>query len=315
MQTDTMHSEEVVKLNVALRYCDQLKNNLQASILHVQMLNRKYNTIDYTQALSNSFIGSPRKNNSSMQQTKVEPEIRKKQVRTVKDIKHNFNSIIVNGIKLRRVVETTATKLKLLRKEHRMESPYIVKTRLQPTNHSPVSSPSTGCRHSRCFQSSSVSIGCRDASTVNSVRNHSYNGKSMQQTPQRKRTTRLAVNKVAMTPDLNVKKIRFQSTPIKTNTPTSNTTTNGSCLLSDSHTTNNSCSLLNSPKLIADDKISPTINSPIKSCLKIPFSSSHPMHRSSSESTSNASKRELYESPKRICWTSIVKVRRISVYQ
>lgn len=297
-----MHSEEVVKLNVALKYCDQLKNNLQASILHVQMLNRKYNTTyDYNiQTLSKSIIGSPRKSNSPQQETAEPSQMKKKQVRSVKDIKQNFNSIIVNGIKLQREVETTTTQLKLLRKEHQVESPFIIKRRLQSVNHTPVKSPS-GCRHGRCFQSPSTSIGSRNKSAVASVTNHSDSTSSVIQTPQRKRTRRLAINKVDGTPVSNGKKLRFQSTPIKFNEPTSsNTTTNGSCFLNSTGIYNSSCSIPNTPLSMVDDELDITINSPINR---------------SSGNRSNASQRGLNDTPKRICWTPIVKVKKISIYQ
>lgn len=292
-----MHSEEVMILNVALRYCDQLKNNLQASILHVQMLNRKYNTRDYTQSMSDSIIGSPRKNISMQQTTNVEPQV-KKQIRSVKDIKHKFNNIIVNGIKLRREVETTTTQLKLLRKDYQVESPYIIKRRLQSANNSAVSSPA-GCRHGRCFQNSSDIIGGRDRSRVAAVNktNRTYSGSSVQRTPQRKRTrqsfNQLVMNKEERTPDVNGKKFhRFQSTPIKINKSTLNTTTVNN---------SSSSSLPNSSKSFVGDKLSSTMYSPIKPCFR--------------NNVSNASKRELNDSPKRICWTPIVNVNKISIYQ
>lgn len=297
-----MHSEEVVKLNVALRYCDQLKNNLQASILHVQMLNRKYNTIDYTQSFSESVTGSTRKNNSMERQNndRLSPT-NKQRIRAVKDIKHNFNSIIVNGIKLRREVETTTIQLKLLTKDYQPESPYIIKRRLQSANYSPVSSPSgcrCRCRHGRCL---SDTIGGRDRSTVTSVKkaSHSYSAPSTsQQTPQRKRKSfhnRSAMSKADSTSsDVNVKKFRFQSTPIRTNGTSSNATKNSTNLAMD-----DSFSLPNTPTSIADELNSSPMNSPIKPCVR---------------NTSNASRRQ-YDSPKRICWTPIVNVRRVSIYQ
>lgn len=295
-----MHSEEVVKLNVALKYCDQLKNNLQASILHVQMLNRKYNTTyDYTQTFSTSIIGSPRKSNSPQQKTVVDPpQMKTKQIRSVKDIKYNFNSIIVNGIKLQREVETTTTQLKLLRKENQVESPFIIKRRLQSANQTPVKSPS-GCRHGRCFQSPSTSIGSRNKSTLASVTNRSDSTiSSVIQTPQRKRARRLAINMMDGTPDSNGKKLRFQSTPIKFNE--SNATRNRSCLLNSTDIYNSSCSLPNTPQSMVDDELNITINSPINR---------------SSGNRSNASQRGLNDTPKRICWTPIVKVKKISIYQ
>lgn len=281
-------------LNVALRYCDQLKNNLQASILHVQMLNRKYNTRDYTESLSNSIIGTPRKS-ISMQHTNVGPQANKKQIRSVKDIKHKYNNLIVSGIKLRREVETSTTQLKLVRKDNQVESPYIIKRRLQSAIHSPVSSPA-GCRHGRCFQNSSDIIGGRERSRValSNKTNRTYGGSSMQQTPQRKRTrqsfNQLVMNRAERTPKENVKNIRFQSTPIKINKPTSNTTA-----------MNNSSCLASSSKSFVGDKLDSTMSSPIK-----------PYFRNN---VSNASKRELNDSPKRICWTPIVNVNKISIYQ
>lgn len=299
-----MRSEEVVKLNVALRYCDQLKNNLQASILYVQMLNRKYNTTDYNESFSSSIIGSSRKNNSSMQQTNEQPQTLKKEIRSVKDIKHNFNNIIVSGIKLRREVETTTTQLKLLRNEHQVESPYVIKRRLLSANDSAVSTP-VGCRHGRCFQNESDIVGSsRDKSAVMSAKktNRSCSG-YMQQTPQRKRTrqtvNQLVMDRAAGTPDVNVKKFRFQSTPIHTNKPSSTATTNGSCSRS-IVAMNNSNGLTSS--LIADDKLSSTMHSPIRPCFR------------NTTTATNASKRELCDTPKRICWTPIVNVKKISVY-
>ncbi len=322
-----MHSEEVIKLNVALRYCDQLKNNLQASILHVQMLNRKYNTVDYTQLFSTSISGIPEGNRSTMKSQHIDdhhdqPSIIKKQIRSIGYIKHNFNNIIVNGIKLRREVETTSTKLKLLGKEHRSESPYMVKKRMQCVNHISHASPSSsGCsRHGRCFQNSPDRNVSRDRSRDASAKKtyQSFNTSSIHQhrTPppppsssssspsssQRKRTRKSSLHNqlvdVQSSIESDVKKSRFQSsTPMKINeSTTTNSLTNRSYRPQYDVVMNSNCCL---SKLIADDDDDVAImNSPIKPCFR------------------NASdERPVNNSPKRICWTPIVKVKRISIYQ
>lgn len=297
-----MFSEEVIKLNIALRYCDQLKNNLQASIHHVAMLNRKYNTTDYTNIFGTSIEESPRTNRSSLQQRNDQPRPRpvkrKQQVRSINDIKHNFNNIIVNGIKLRREVEKTTTKLKLLRNDNRMESsPYVNRRRIESPNDSSSQSPSFGCRHGRCFQNSSDRSGRLDQSAIVSTKKGSHSKSMPSTSSQWKRSMESFENKLTVT---NVaeqsavkQRTRFESTPIKINEPTS-TTNRSLCSLNDSVVINNDVSQF----FIDDDMCSP-INAPIKSCFR----------NTSSFNTS------LCASPKRICWTPIVKVRRISVYQ
>lgn len=286
-----MHSEEVVKLNVALRYCDQLKNNLQASILHVSMLNRKYNTTDYTVSLlGKSFISSPRvscvpsprpdTSTVSEQQPAMEP----KAIRSINEIKQNFNNIIVNGIKLRREVETTDTQLKLLGNEQRKDSPYVVdKRRFQSPKRdtSQTSSPSSsGCRHGRCFQSSpDKSSGSSTTSLRRKVvRRSLHNHNNLEQPP------------------ATAKEIKFQSTPIKINESV--------------HALDNSLAVNSGESFsqfsIADDSSgscsSSVMNSSIKPCFRNALNSS-------AQSGMND------DSPKRICWTPVVKVRRFAIYQ
>ncbi|KAG4076579.1 hypothetical protein HA402_001866 [Bradysia odoriphaga] len=259
-----MHSEEVNKINMALKYCDQLKNNLHASIKHVQMLNKKYNTRDYL-SLSASIFGSPRTNvtmrkqhnNSAPLTTKKEP------TRSIRDIRQNFNHIIVDGIKLRREVETAATHLKLLRNEHQIESPYMIKRRLQSTINSSAST-SFGCRHGRCFQNSSLDrYGGLDQSVLTSIirSRNSVDAMAMSPTPsQRKRTRDTLHNQVAIRAQckvnaqspVNVKKFRFQSTPIKIDEPTSSPTANRSSSLNISAI--NSSSGCSSQSIVDDDE-------------------------------------------------------------
>lgn len=47
-----MFSEEILKLNKALKHCDSLKKNLHESVLHLQNLNEKYNKIDYLEQIN-----------------------------------------------------------------------------------------------------------------------------------------------------------------------------------------------------------------------------------------------------------------------
>lgn len=300
-----MHSEEVIKLNVALRYCDQLKNNLQASILHVQMLNRKYNTKDYSQSLL--IYGSPR-NEILLQQasdkpkkTNDEPKMKnKKQIRSLKEIKNNFNNIIVNGIKVRREVEALATQINLLGKEYQMDQPYLIKRRLQTLSHSYIHSP-TECRNRRCFQNSSVVFGSRDcrhniAHSLKKTR-HSFSASScMKETPKMKRAeqffqSNLVMNKPEVTPNFNVNKITCQSTPIRATGRMFNSASNKSSFQSNSVMNNTSFRV--TPNSTMNDKINSTTNSMIKTCFR---------------NVSNSPKTEqLYHTPKRICWTPIVK--------
>lgn len=58
--TPKMHSEELLKLNKALKYCDQLKSQLNNAIGHIQMLNEKYNQIDYMENIR--FLEQSRSN-------------------------------------------------------------------------------------------------------------------------------------------------------------------------------------------------------------------------------------------------------------
>lgn len=323
-----MHSEEVIKLNVALKYCDLLKNNLQASILHVQMLNRKYNTKEYIQPLHKIITDSPRKN-ISLQRNSHQSQIQKTPTRSLKDVERNFNNIIVNGIKVQREVETVVTQLKLLGKDNRVEQPFIIKRKMQSANYSFTNSP-TERRHHRCCHNLSERLGSRDRSQSR-PHSHSHSHKkkhysfiansNMQDTPKRKRPAQLLrgvlvkgktdfdVNEISFNTPIkdnglaynSANEINFQSTPIKDNGLASNSAWNSSSFLSDS--IEHIIDLPNTSTLFIDDKVNSTTNAAAvtKTCFR---------------NNSNSPKREqLYDTPKRICWTPILKVKKISIYQ
>lgn len=213
-----MHSEEIMKFNNALRCCDQLKNNLQAAILHVQMLNKKYNTKDYTQ-LSNKFINGNLHRNISLYKSHDEPV---KRNRSLQDIKHGSNNIIVKGIKLRREVETMVTQIKLLHRSNQIDHVNMISRRkhlMNCTNKSSLIDSPRRCNHRRCFQTSSDVFHYRNhyRSTVQSAKKINYSNSArngIQETPKmRKEQSHSVMNKI--TPNFAVNDISFQSTPIK----------------------------------------------------------------------------------------------------
>lgn len=325
-----MHSEAVNKLNVALKYCDQLKNNLHASILHVQMLNRKYNTKDYYLSLSMPICDSTRRSQSMMQQnitrqSKSQVSTRLQQIRPIKDIKRDFNHFIVDGIKLRREVETAATQLKLLQNDHKVESPYIIKKQMQPLKNISAS-PSSGCKHGRSFGDSSLESMYifeqkRIAAILRSRRSLDAMTVQHRLTPPpqpRKRTRETFHNQLVISAQakantqspVNVKKFRFQSTPIRINEPsTSSSIVNRSSSLNISAINSGFSQIIDDDNDADDDDDDDEYGSRSVST----------MHSSINPDFSIASNSNLSvvqsDSSKRICWTRTVKVKRYSISQ
>lgn len=298
-----MQSEEVTKLNVALKYCDLLKNNLQASILHVQMLNRKYNTKEYIQPLNTFVEDSPRKN-ISLQQNKYQPKMQNEKTRSLKEVKNNFNNIIVTNIKVQREVETVVTQLNLLGKAYKKEHPSITKRKMQSASYSFTDSP-IDCRHRRCYQNLSDVSRSRDKSQsavhLLNKNHHSFGGSSYEQdTPKRKRSEQLIHSRLVKGKiDFEVNEIISQSTPLKVNSGISNSASSSSCFLSDSIM--NDISLPNTSELYINDQLNGTANATmIKTCFRT-FSTS-------------PKREQLHDTPKRIRWTPILKVKKVSIY-
>lgn len=145
-----MHSEELMKLNKALKYCDQLKNNLQATIIHVQMLNTKYNTKELDEPPNAFSAKHITIRNKSLH--RVQCQTPDKLNRSLQEIKQTNNNIIVKGIKVRRNVETVINQLKVLRKAYQMDPAHMFKRRLPLALLKPIDSPAKCC-HRHCFQS------------------------------------------------------------------------------------------------------------------------------------------------------------------
>lgn len=297
-------------MNVALRYCDSLKNNLQASILRVQMLNRKYNTTDYTTSFSMSMYESPQKNKSTYQHISDNQSSQKKeQIRSIKDIEHDFNHIIVDGIKLRWEVETTATQLKQLRNDNTVESAYITKRRIQSLNSSLANLSSTG-RHDRCFKNSSLDSFDQRA-VASAIRSrHSFGPTTTQRTPSpRKRSRETFRNHSVIRSQKNAQSLKngkkspkFHSTPIKINEhSTFESTMNRSCSLNGSaKNSTSSFSQIIVDKMHSSCRTS-KMYSPIKPCFR--------------NNALNSNALATCNPPKQICWTPIVKVKKVSIYQ
>lgn len=174
--SEMQHSEQIMKLNKALKYCDQLKNNLQASILHVQMLNSKYNSrealekdklygitmwdTDTDTDGNSSNASTPLGNNTPKRRHSIQIECNStpnKLNRSLHDIKQINNNIIVRGIKVRRELETVMTQLKHttahLKREERM-SPFKRRWASSQAMYSPLArqtmSPLPKCSSHRC---------------------------------------------------------------------------------------------------------------------------------------------------------------------
>lgn len=206
-----LHSEQISKLNKALKHCDQLKNNLQASILHVQMLNSKYNSkealekdklygismidvdddddddVDHSSGSSSgsrsrsasTSLGSntPRRSIQMECNTSTPDKLN----RSLHDIKQINNNIIVRGIKVRRELETVMTQLKhttahLMRDERTHMSPFKRRWSMSQSVYSPLArrtmSPMPSCSSHRC--------GCLDTtmSPAYNSRESLYSNKS-----------------------------------------------------------------------------------------------------------------------------------------
>lgn len=156
-----MHSEEITKLNKALKHCDLLKSNLQASILHVQMLSSKYNSKEALEAekqygiiaFDGSNVGTPSGRSTPTRRIQFECPTPEKANRSLLDIKQINNNIIVRGIKVRRELETAMTQLKHANAYYQKEMSNAYMRRWSSTLYSPsraTSSPSSKCSGYRC---------------------------------------------------------------------------------------------------------------------------------------------------------------------
>lgn len=158
-----MRSEQIAQLNKALKYCDQLKNNLEATLLHVQMLNWKYNSQEPVIKLNDTYNGigytsTPKMIQKSMASPMLYHRRRlechptpDKLNRSLQEIKQCNNTIIVRGIKVRRDVETVVNQLKRIRENHRKEKLLAGKRRSSLLNNSELTTSLTKCGHQQCF--------------------------------------------------------------------------------------------------------------------------------------------------------------------
>lgn len=148
-----MHSEEISKLNKALKYCGQLKNNLEASILHVQMLNSKYNSPEALEAdklygvlvFDDSALGTPTGRSTPTRRIQFECITPERPNRSLQDIKQINNNIIVRGIKVRRELETVMNQLKhtTTKNVYQKEASSAYKRRVASMTYSPLRSTSS----------------------------------------------------------------------------------------------------------------------------------------------------------------------------
>lgn len=144
-------SEEIMHLNKALRYCSQLKVNLQTTLLHVQMLNTKYNTnVECESKYTLGIITLTPKKTTIPKRLKMECRTPGKLNRSLQEIKQTNNNIIVRGIKVRRDVETAVNQLNRIRETHRKEQIKISKRRLLYFNDNNAATTPVRCSHINC---------------------------------------------------------------------------------------------------------------------------------------------------------------------
>lgn len=149
-------SEEIIYINEALKCCDQLKINLQATLLHVQMLNTKYNSFAAIQ--SNYTFGiitlTPKKS-VMPQRLRMECQTPGKLNRSLQEIKQTNNNIIVRGIKVRREVETVVNQLKRIREIYRKDQINGFRRRIYYQSENNGATPSAKCSHINCLRGNS----------------------------------------------------------------------------------------------------------------------------------------------------------------
>lgn len=171
-----MHSEEIMKLNKALKYCDQLKNNLQATILHVQMLNTKYNTKECDEPRNVFSEKTVTIRNKPLH--RIQCQTPDKLNRSLQEIKQSNNTIIVKGIKVRRNVETVLNQLKVLRKAYQMDPANMFKRRLPLALLKPIDSPAKFC-HRHCHLQSTPIVDRKKAIYGTPVNNKRFVDKKL----------------------------------------------------------------------------------------------------------------------------------------